>query len=419
MMKIALSHPTGNQNVRSVLKALFDAGLLTEFTTSISVKEKAKILKLLPAELRTTLQRRSFSLPDKLIKTYPALELARMICPKIGFKKAVEHEIGWASTDAVYNRTDKKVADRLAGLKKQKKITGVYAYEDGALLSFTKAKELDIECIYDLPIAYWETGRQLMKEEAERLPAWAETLGGGIIDSEKKLEKKTREMELADVIVCPGKFVKDSVPVWAKNKKIIVSPFGSPPGSAQKYTFSDTGTSLNNRPLRILFAGSMGQRKGLGDLFAAIKLLNSSHFELVVMGSLRSSLQFYKNQYSNFRYEAGRPNNEVLELMRNCDIFCLPSIVEGRALVMQEAMSQGLPLIITPNTGGEDLVIDGKTGFLVPIRSPEKIAEKLTWYHDNRPEIPAMSIAAQQHAANYTWENYGKNIVAGLKEYLQ
>src|SRR5690606_39238450 len=97
-----------------------------------------------------------------------------------------------------------------------------------------------------------------------------------------------------------------------------------------------------------------------------------------VLGSMQSSFDFYKDKIKRgFIYEKGRPHEEVLKLMKSCDVFCLPSIVEGRALVMQEAMSQGLPLIITPNTGGEDLIKNGETGFLVPIRSPEVIAEKI------------------------------------------
>jgi glycosyltransferase involved in cell wall biosynthesis len=82
---------------------------------------------------------------------------------------------------------------------------------------------------------------------------------------------------------------------------------------------------------------------------------------------------------------------------------------------MQEAMSQGLPLVITPNTGGEDLVIEGKTGFLVPIRSPEKIAEKLAWFNQNRQELPAMKEQAIQHAATYTWRNYSATVIDAIR----
>jgi glycosyltransferase involved in cell wall biosynthesis len=105
----------------------------------------------------------------------------------------------------------------------------------------------------------------------------------------------------------------------------------------------------------------------------------------------------------------------VLALMRSCDVFCLPSIVEGRALVMQEAMSQGLPVVITPNTGGADLVIEGQTGFLVPIRSPEAIADRLAWLNQHRPELVAMKARAARHAAEYSWQRYGEAIVDAIR----
>jgi glycosyltransferase involved in cell wall biosynthesis len=105
--------------------------------------------------------------------------------------------------------------------------------------------------------------------------------------------------------------------------------------------------------------------------------------------------------------------------MRGCDVFCLPSIVEGRALVMQEAMSQGLPLIITPNTGGEDLIDEGVTGFLVPIRRPDEIAFKIAWFSDNRAALPEMSRAAQVKASQLTWEAYGKTIVKAVLDLNQ
>lgn len=413
---VIVSHPTGNRNVNAILAAFERQGLLAEFSTSFAVNSQSSWLKLLPANIRQECLRRSFSVPNDRLSTFPLLELSRMVLPKLGLKHFVRHEQGFASVDAVYRNFDRKVAKRLAHLQSTKGVDTVYAYEDGALETFKRAKQLGMKCIYDLPIAYWETGRQLMKEEAERLPDWAVTLGGGILDSEEKLERKTAEMELADVVVGPGKFVLDSIPHWAKEKKTIMSPFGSP----ELKTISNLETSVDigsNRPLRILFVGSMGQRKGLGDLFEAINILKIKDVELVVMGSLLAPIEFYKNKLKNFTYEPGRPHDQVLELMRSCDVFCLPSIVEGRALVMQEAMSQGLPLIITHNTGGADLIKEGETGFLVPIRSPEVIAEKINWFVQNRSQISEMGKSARNHAAQYTWGNYGDTVVNSLRQY--
>ena len=406
MNKILLSHPTGNANVRSVLRGLEKAGILDSFCTSIACYPHSFFDLLAKMSLFNELKRRKF---DSEIKpythTFPYKEVGRIISSKLKISSLTRPETGFFSEDSVYKYSSKSASQVLA---KSRDVGGIYAYEDGALLLFKQAKEMGVRCIYDLPIAYWEVGRKLMLEEADRLPDWAITLAGGVKDSQSKLERKTEELSMADTVVVASKFVKDSLPTFANSKKIIISPFGSP-----KINMTNPLERDNTIPIRVLFAGSMGQRKGLGDLFSAIRLLNSPHIQLVVMGSLLAPLKFYKNQIE-FIYEPPRPHTEVLALMRTCDVFCLPSIVEGRALVMQEAMSEGLPLIITKNTGGEDLILEGETGFVVPIRSPERIAEKLEWFLNNRNQLPAMSQNAKQHACNYTWEKYANTIISGL-----
>ena len=408
-MQLLVQHPTGNRNVRAVLEALQDADLLAEFATTIAVNPAAAWLKLLPAASRQEWLRRAFPVPAAQVWTHPWQELARMVLPRLGLGGGV----GAADIDTVYQGLDDAVAQRLPQLARLKPLGAVYAYEDGALATFAQAKKLGLSCVYDLPIAYWETGRRLMQEEAERLPAWAPTLGGGITDSAAKLARKTQELELADVVVGPSEFVMDSLPPWARGKRLVLAPFGSPAAPARQNAEPDEARA-NCRPLRVLFVGSMGQRKGLGDLFAAMRLLHRADIELVVMGSLLAPMKFYQSQLPAFTYEPSRPHAQVLALMRSCDVFCLPSIVEGRALVMQEAMSQGLPLLITSNTGGADLIEEGKTGFLVPISSPVALADKLTWFAENRNQLPAMGRAAQAHAARYTWENYGARIIQAL-----
>jgi glycosyltransferase involved in cell wall biosynthesis len=170
--------------------------------------------------------------------------------------------------------------------------------------------------------------------------------------------------------------------------------------------------------LRVLFVGALTQRKGLADLFAAMKMIDSAAVELVVMGSTLRSLSWYRDQFPDFTYEPPRPHREVLRLMHSCDIFVLPSIVEGRALAQQEAMACGLPLIATRNAGADDLIGEGVTGFLVPIRSPEAIAEKINWCAANRSLISGMGIAAKQRAGELSWRAYGETIVSAIRELI-
>lgn len=411
-MKLLFSHPAGNQNVRAMLDGLEAAGMLARFATTLAVQPDNVALKLVPQGLSRDLLRRRFNIPREKILQHPWRELARAVCSRAGWNYWLRHEEGFASIDGVLQDFDRFSARALPRLHQRFGIGAVYTYEDSALDTFQVAKTLGVKCVYDLPISYWEVGRKLMEEEVERLPAWVGAMGGGMSDSPAKLERKARELELADLVVVPSRFVADSLPAWAGQKARVLSPFGSPlPAAAASRKTVDP-----SKPLRVLFVGSMGQRKGLGDLFQAMHLLKGENIELVVMGSLLDEPAFYRGQYADFTHEKGRPHPEVLALMRSCDVFCLPSLYEGRALVMQEAMSQGLPIVITPNTGGDDLVIEGKTGFLVPIRSPEKIAEKLAWFNQNRQELPAMSEAAVQHAAGYTWKKYSEVVIDAIRK---
>lgn len=399
---IAVSHPTGNMFVRALLSRLSASGQLHTFHTTIVAP---RFSRSLPAGLRSEMERRSYDLPSDKVCTHPFREMVRLASAKFGMQFLTRHETGFASLDAVYQNLDAAVAQWLPG---QHGITAVYCYEDGALETFRTAQKLGIQCVYELPIMYWETAQRLLREEAARLPRWAPTLGGNR-DSENKLRRKTKEIELADVVICPSLAVLDSLPrTIQSSKKCIVAEFGSP--SSLGTHSAPPGGNL----LRILFAGSMTQRKGLADLFTAFKALSRRDISLVVMGSPVAPPAFYREEFPDFVHQPPRPHSEVLALMETCDALVLPSIVEGRALVQQEAMSRGLPLIVTANAGGEDLIVEGETGFLVPIRSPERLAERIAWLADHRNMLADMRLFARRKAAEYTWESYAEKILNAI-----
>jgi glycosyltransferase involved in cell wall biosynthesis len=409
---ILATHPFGNANVRAVLHALDAAGLLAKFLTTLGWSTSSPLLQALPENLRAQMVRRAYELPHYKIKTRPAREIVRLIAEKFGLRGLTRHETGWASIDRVWSRLDQVAADYLRESHERLKIHDVYAYEDCAACTFESAHQLGLRRIYDLPIAYWETAQRLLREEASRYPQWEPTLGG-TRDSKEKLARKALELDLAEVVICPSAFVLDSLPEAARlSKKCVVAPFGSPADIDR----SDVPHPTHAGGLRFLFAGALTQRKGLADLFAAMKLVQSKEAELVVMGSLIQPMSFYRNEFPDFVYEPPRPHTAVLRLMRSCDVLVLPSIVEGRALVQQEAMASGLPLIVTRNAGGEDLIVEGKTGFLVPTGAPAAIAEKIDWFLQNRGQLPAMSAAARAKAAELTWAVYEEKILDAIRD---
>lgn len=407
---VVLAHPSGNQFFRHLAAALRDAGMLERIFTCIDWPRDGVLARWLPARIAAELGRRSFSADLGVrVEQRPWREIGRLAADRLGFASLGRHERGAFCVDAVYRDFDRWVARQLRRLDGA---SVVYAYEDGAEETFRAAGELGWRRCYDLPIAYWETSRRLLKEEAARWPAWEPTLVG-TRDSVAKCERKTRELALADVVVCPSRFVVDSLPAsLMAGKRVVLAPFGAPDvGLAPR-----APKRVAKGPLRVLFVGSMTQRKGLADLFAAMRLLPGGAAELFVLGSPIVEPAFYRRAYPDFVYERPRPHADVLAFMSTCDVLCLPSIVEGRALVVQEAMSAALPAIVTPNTGADDVIEEGRNGFIVPIRSPEAIAAKLAWFIDHREAAAELGAQARAAAARFTWASYGKRVTSVLRE---
>jgi glycosyltransferase involved in cell wall biosynthesis len=266
---------------------------------------------------------------------------------------------------------------------------------------------LGIQCSYELPIAHWATVRRLLAEEAERYPQWEPTLES-TREPEEKLCRKEEELQMANRITCPSQFVLDSIPKEIKqHTPCQVSPFGSPGSQPSEGEI----VMKPSNSLKLLFVGSMSQRKGLADLFEAMKLVKKEPVALSILGQPSLPMEFYRKQFSDFQYFPPCSNQKVREIMMKHDILVLPSIIEGRALVQQEALSCGLPIIVTRNSGGEDLVEEGLTGNLIPIRSPEKLAQCILKNLEERNSLKEKKAECLRKAKQYSWEEYASNII--------
>jgi glycosyltransferase involved in cell wall biosynthesis len=407
-------HPTGNTYVRNDLQALREAGRLSGYLTGVGFSRESFWAKLPgPAGLRAEWRRRAYDLPKNLIQARPLRETARLLAARVGWASLTKHETGWASVDAVFHDLDRAGAREI--LRQRGAPGAVLTYEDGAEQTLAAAKTAGWTGVYHLPIAYGPYARKIFQDEAERLPEWAPTLQGDR-DSPQKMARKERELELASAVICPSQFVLDSVPAAVRQaKRCHLVPYGAPPPPA--WPTEDPRDQDPNRPLRLLFAGALSQRKGLAEVFAALRLLHCPReIELVLLGQPCAPMEFYRAQKVPFTYEPPRANEAVLALMATCDALVLPSLVEGRAIVQLEALSRGLPLLVTRNAGGEDLITPGETGFLVPIRNPAALAEKISWLRDHRAAWPAMRAACRARAEKISWAAYRRSLLVALFE---
>ncbi len=400
---VLVSHPTGNANVTAVVRALYEHELLAAFYTCIVWRPESRLANWMPAGLRSTFERRArVQLPPGLVHTRPLRELVRNAIIRTGKKHWIASETSPYSIEGIYADLDRRVA---RSLRQYPEVRAVYAYEDGALHEFRRAHELGMHCIYDLPIGYWRANIQISKEEADLQPAWKGTLNA-LANSEAKCALKDEELKLADTVVVPSTFVKKTLAMYpGAARKIVVNPFGVPAKIAPPRAFT-----TRDQPLRVLYVGSLTQRKGISYLFEAIEKAGAA-VSLTVIGRRVGSSELRDKYLQQHRWIATLPHSEILSEMQQHDVFVFPSLFEGMALVTGEALSQGLPVITTPNSGGDDILRDGLDGFIVPIRDPEAIAGRLLQLHEDRSLLKQMSDSALERSAQLDWRGYEERIV--------
>ena len=408
--KVIFSHPTGNFNAASVVNALYDADLLAAYYTCVVWRAESPWAKLVPGSVRSVLERRMKAhVPTALTYTRPLREIVRNLLIRGGKKHLIASEDSPLSIDAVYRDLDQYVARSLSRFPEAR---AVYAYDDGALHQFREARKRGIRCVYDLPIGYWRANKQLSVEEAQLQPAWKDTLNV-LLDSDEKCARKDEEIELADTVIVPSRFVEDTLAMFpGGKKKIVINPFGVPSTIAPARTGTDP-----NQPLRVLYVGSLTQRKGISYLFEAADLAGSA-VQLTVIGRKVGNSTILNSYCEKYRWIPSLSHSAVLEEMQRNDVFVFPSLFEGFGLVVGEAFSQGLPVISSPNPGGIEVIRDGIDGFVVPFRDAEAIAARLLQLHANRDLQLQMSNAARERASQLTWGAYEERAVKAIREAL-
>lgn len=407
-MGVLVSHPTGNPNVRGVLRALEDCGGLDSFHTALAVPRRLANMPLMPAGLRSELRRRIFDeVPAAKTLVHPYREVIRVLANRLGATSLIRHETGYASVDRVYEDLDRAVSRHLA--RPGSGVRAVYAYEDGALHSFRAARARDIKTIYDLPITHWRTARQVLAEESEVHPDWAGTIDG-LKDSEAKCARKDEEIALADHVVVASAFTRKSLTDhFGSTLEISITPYGAPAPLIPR-----PGVRPPGEPLRVIYAGHLRQRKGIAYLFEALKQADFL-WELTLAGPkpaetcgpLERALDDPR-----CRWLGAIPHAKLLEQMTRAHVFVFPSLIEGFGLVILEAMAAGLPVITTPHTAGPDCIEEGVDGFIVPIRDAEAITCRLAALYDDEDRRFAMASAALATASRLTWERYERQISA-------
>jgi alpha-maltose-1-phosphate synthase len=231
--------------------------------------------------------------------------------------------------------------------------------------------------------------------------------------SQDRLERCVAEYEEADAITVPSQFARRSfLQHGIASEKVYVCPYGVDLSEFQPDVKRDD-------IFRVIYVGQITVRKGIGYLLQAIEPLVKKHkVELWLVGEIDPHMQRLLDQYTSmFEYKGVCPRRDLWRLYSQSSVLVLASVEEGLALVQAQAMACGIPVIATTNTGAEDLFTDGIEGFIVPIRSPEAIREKLQWMMDNEELRAQMATAALKRVKSLGgWDRYGESVELVYKE---
>ncbi len=171
---------------------------------------------------------------------------------------------------------------------------------------------------------------------------------------------------------------------------------------------------MSNRqrgPLRVLTIGAVGLRKGSPYVLeAARRMRGQAVFRMIGSGTVPPAAGAGLEGIVEFTGPI--PRLEIIAQYAWADVFLLPSLCEGSATVIYEALAAGLPVITTPNSGS--VVRDGIDGFVVPIRDVDAIARSVHLLHDDRARLFEMSHNARFRAQDFDLPAYGRRLCNAL-----
>lgn len=181
-------------------------------------------------------------------------------------------------------------------------------------------------------------------------------------------------------------FLKECPHLVAKDKFEVIN---------NGINFKEVGAVRKNGEIKnILFVGMVKNRKGPHHLLQAAAIMKKrfDNFQVDIVGHYNENSEYFKklgriikeNHLDDFVYFRGRVSDEELDkYYRQADVLVMPSVnegynFEGFGIVYLEANMYGVPAIGSRNSGAEDAILPGQTGFLVASHNHQEIAERIS-----------------------------------------
>ena len=285
----------------------------------------------------------------------------------------------------------------------------IYVYNGAGVELLQYTKSAGLTGIQEQTIAPYSFVEPLLSEERILWPSWEDSLVKE--DDWKPLaDREEEEWSLADTVICGSQFVVDGIQKKIGTQtKCVVVPYGIdlPRQCAAR-------TARGDRPLRVLFLGTVELRKGIQYLMLAARSLQGEAIQFRAVGPIRVNASARAHLSDVMNLVGSVPRSQLMEHLEWADVLVLPTLAEGSAIAVYEALAAGLPVITTQHAGS--VIGNGIEGFIVPIRDSTEIVERLRMLIDCPQLIENMSAAAIRLASEFTLSRYGDRLLQAINQ---
>lgn len=401
-MEVTVSH-SGKQHAYRHANSLQQLGCLNRFVTSTYYKPNCwpdRLARLVPRIDHALRKRFLQNLDSRLVSRNLTLEL-----PELWYRNVLKNRI--KAEEAMFRRDtkfDKWVARKFVG-----KSDLLWGFQGSCFESLKVAKAVGQLAVCEFATAHVTAAIRILSEESQKHPEWAGTISNFRFPDwyQQRLEQ---EAESADICIAASSFTKNSLTeVGVKEDAIRILPLGSDVDQFQFHARKADG------PLKVLFVGGIGQRKGIKYLLQAMQKLSSPNVKLQLLGPLPADETPLKEWSSQFEYLGLTNQDGVARYMQQADILVLPSVFEGFGLVIVEAMATGMPVITSTHSCGPEVIREGVDGFVLEPDDIDGLAHKIAWCAEHRNELVTMGREAHERAQQFSWKAHQDRLELLLK----
>jgi glycosyltransferase involved in cell wall biosynthesis len=402
--KILFSAPDTRPSLQQAARALHEAGLLGAYFTTVALSDGGPMIRtaqaldrILHTRLAVELRRRAVrEFPANYIRRFPYWDIPRTLLSRMNVPEHIVDRVHHSSLRSL----DRHVARHLDGF------AGVYA-----------VKQRRMACIYEVIALEIRSYIQMLRQEFDAYPSLFPGGTPQTPDAAQHIQRCDAEWALADIVIVNSNLTRDTYAAAGFDiGKVRVIPLGFPPVVPQDLFRPPE----HSDPLHVLWAGNFSVSKGAHYLLAALRSpALRKKLRVTVFGKQLLPPEALAGFEDVIEFHGTVPHTQLFAIYRRADVLVLPTLSDGFAMVVSEAMSQGLPVITTEWAGAAQFITPGENGLVVPARDPESLAEALESCAARPEWLRAMGVGARQTALRWQWADYRNAVATAVIECLQ